>query len=267
MRSKGRPPRGSCPCARAVAPGEHPSTASVGKTTLQQSPGIWPCTAPEKIGLFAGFFAHICRLPNLTGATVLRRWPAPRVRHGASHAGAARLQRQSRHSSAVQRWSRSSSAVQVAGYASAMVQATQELRVCNVSHAIQVLCNVSHARQVLCRWLATRVLWCKPRGSCAFATSVTPFKCCATSSAVQVAGYASAMVQATRQLLDGAWAADRGGVRDVYADFNALTFDITLVALFGADVASSARVRLPLSFVLRCLSLSTLSPLTPRSSR
>ena len=65
-----------------------------------------------------------------------------RERHGASHAGAARLQRQSRHSSAVQRQSRSSSAVQVAGYASAMVQATRQLRVCNVSHAIQVLCNV-----------------------------------------------------------------------------------------------------------------------------
>ena len=60
--------------------------------------------------------------------------------------------------------------------------------------------------------------------------------------AMQVSGYSEAIVAATASLLDGAWAADRGGVRDVYADFNGLTFNIVLVSLFGSDVAAGPEV-------------------------
>jgi cytochrome P450 len=42
-------------------------------------------------------------------------------------------------------------------------------------------------------------------------------------------------------MLDALWAPDRGGIRDVYADFKSLTFDITVDALFGAEVATSAQ--------------------------
>lgn len=51
-----------------------------------------------------------------------------------------------------------------------------------------------------------------------------------------------AMVDETRQLLDGRWAG--GGVRPVYADFNALTLDITTAALFGTGLprAEAAQV-------------------------
>jgi cytochrome P450 len=49
------------------------------------------------------------------------------------------------------------------------------------------------------------------------------------------------MVICTRRMLDAVWAPNRGGMRDVYADFKALTFDITVDALFGAEVATSAQ--------------------------
>lgn len=59
------------------------------------------------------------------------------------------------------------------------------------------------------------------------------------------------MVGATRQLLEGPWAG--GGARSVYADFNALTLDITIQALFGtglpagqaAQVTGSGPARAP----------------------
>lgn len=60
---------------------------------------------------------------------------------------------------------------------------------------------------------------------------------------MQVDRYAGVMVACARALLDTTWVKDRGGVRDVYADFNGLAFAITLTALFGADVATSVQVR------------------------
>ena len=42
------------------------------------------------------------------------------------------------------------------------------------------------------------------------------------------------MAHETRRLLEGSWAG--GGVRPVYADFNALTLDITTAALFGTGL-------------------------------
>lgn len=48
------------------------------------------------------------------------------------------------------------------------------------------------------------------------------------------------MTACTGRMLRDRWAPDRGGVRDVYADFNSLTFDITIEALFGSDVATGA---------------------------
>lgn len=39
------------------------------------------------------------------------------------------------------------------------------------------------------------------------------------------------MVDRTREMADGRWRT--GGVRDVYSDFNDLTLDITIQALFG----------------------------------
>ena len=49
------------------------------------------------------------------------------------------------------------------------------------------------------------------------------------------------MVACTQRMLRERWAPDRGGVRDVYADFNGLTFEITIEALFGSDVATGAQ--------------------------
>lgn len=46
-----------------------------------------------------------------------------------------------------------------------------------------------------------------------------------------------AMASATQHLLEEVWA--QGGVRDVYADFNELTLNITTNALFGVDMSSS----------------------------
>ena len=46
-----------------------------------------------------------------------------------------------------------------------------------------------------------------------------------------------AMASATEHLLAEVWA--QGGVRDVYADFNELTLNITTNALFGVDMSSS----------------------------
>ena len=45
------------------------------------------------------------------------------------------------------------------------------------------------------------------------------------------------MASATEHLLAEVWA--QGGVRDVYADFNELTLNITTNALFGVDMSSS----------------------------
>ena len=45
------------------------------------------------------------------------------------------------------------------------------------------------------------------------------------------------MASATEHLLADVWA--QGGVRDVYADFNELTLNITTNALFGVDMSSS----------------------------
>ena len=42
------------------------------------------------------------------------------------------------------------------------------------------------------------------------------------------------MAHETRRLLEGPWAG--GGLRPVYADFNALTLDITTAALFGTGL-------------------------------
>ena len=46
-----------------------------------------------------------------------------------------------------------------------------------------------------------------------------------------------------QRLMDREWRASSGAVRDVYADFNKLTFDITVMALFGEEVATSEQVR------------------------
>ena len=46
-----------------------------------------------------------------------------------------------------------------------------------------------------------------------------------------------AMTSATQHMLMHTWS--KGGVRDVYADFNELTLDITTNALFGVDMSSS----------------------------
>jgi len=46
--------------------------------------------------------------------------------------------------------------------------------------------------------------------------------------------YAAAMVRNTQALLSTTWC--QGGTRDVYADFNALTLEITLEALFGFEM-------------------------------
>ncbi len=56
------------------------------------------------------------------------------------------------------------------------------------------------------------------------------------------------MVDETRQLLEGRWAG--GSVRSVYADFNALTLDITTAALFGTGLprAEAAQVTGALCF-------------------
>jgi cytochrome P450 len=58
---------------------------------------------------------------------------------------------------------------------------------------------------------------------------------------MQVNGYAASMVTCTGHMLDSLWAPDRGGIRNVYADFNSMTFDIAVNALFGAEVATSAQ--------------------------
>ncbi|DBB01015.1 TPA: hypothetical protein ACH3X1_000917 [Trebouxia sp. C0004] len=49
--------------------------------------------------------------------------------------------------------------------------------------------------------------------------------------------YAAAMCSATGHMLAEVWG--QGGVRDVYADFNELTLNITTNALFGVDMSSS----------------------------
>lgn len=49
--------------------------------------------------------------------------------------------------------------------------------------------------------------------------------------------YAAAMCSATGHMLAEVWS--QGGVRDVYADFNELTLNITTNALFGVDMSSS----------------------------
>lgn len=46
-----------------------------------------------------------------------------------------------------------------------------------------------------------------------------------------------AMTSATQHMLSRVWS--KGGVRDVYADFNELTLDITTKALFGVNMSSS----------------------------
>ena len=46
-----------------------------------------------------------------------------------------------------------------------------------------------------------------------------------------------AMSSATQHMLADVWST--GGVRDVYADFNELTLNITTNALFGVDMSSS----------------------------
>ncbi len=46
-----------------------------------------------------------------------------------------------------------------------------------------------------------------------------------------------AMCSATEHMLAEVWS--QGGVRDVYADFNELTLNITTNALFGVDMSSS----------------------------
>ncbi|KAG2496159.1 hypothetical protein HYH03_005761 [Edaphochlamys debaryana] len=56
-----------------------------------------------------------------------------------------------------------------------------------------------------------------------------------------VEAYAGAMVAATEDMLEGAWG--RGGVRDVYADFNELTLQVTLEALFGFGADTDGRQR------------------------
>ena len=45
-----------------------------------------------------------------------------------------------------------------------------------------------------------------------------------------------AMSSATQDMLGGVWS--EGGIRDVYADFNELTLNITTIALFGVDMSS-----------------------------
>ena len=62
--------------------------------------------------------------------------------------------------------------------------------------------------------------------------------------AAAVAGYVPTMTAAAARLFDpegaGLWARGRGGggVRDVYADFNALTLQIVAETLFGEDIAA-----------------------------
>lgn len=46
-----------------------------------------------------------------------------------------------------------------------------------------------------------------------------------------------AMASSTEHLLAHVWG--QGGVRDVYADFNELTLNITTNALFGVDMSSA----------------------------
>lgn len=59
----------------------------------------------------------------------------------------------------------------------------------------------------------------------------------------QVAQYSKAMATCTADMLDKLWAPDANRARDIYTDFNQLTLDITLAALFGSKLASSDLVR------------------------
>ena len=63
------------------------------------------------------------------------------------------------------------------------------------------------------------------------------------------------MSSATQHMLGGLWG--RGGVRDVYADFNELTLNITTNALFGVNMSSRqaagiSGMRFSLSCNLHC---------------
>lgn len=71
-------------------------------------------------------------------------------------------------------------------------------------------------------------------------------------SHVQIAQYSKAMSICTADMLSSVWAPEVGKARDIYADFNQLTLDITLSALFGTELASSELVRrldFPLFFI------------------
>lgn len=62
----------------------------------------------------------------------------------------------------------------------------------------------------------------------------------------QVLQYSKAMGTCTADMLEKLWAPETNRARDIYADFNQLTLDITLAALFGTELASSDLVRSPL---------------------
>jgi hypothetical protein len=52
------------------------------------------------------------------------------------------------------------------------------------------------------------------------------------------------MTACSRNMLDHVWTPNRGGKRDVYVDYQLLTFDITMTALFGQDLPDTELVRL-----------------------
>lgn len=62
---------------------------------------------------------------------------------------------------------------------------------------------------------------------------------------VQVSQYSKAMTTCTADMLGSVWAPETGKARDIYEDFNQLTLDITLAALFGTELASSNLVCSP----------------------
>lgn len=60
----------------------------------------------------------------------------------------------------------------------------------------------------------------------------------------QVTTYGEAMVSAAQRMSTTVWSPSRGSARDLYIDFNQLTFDIAVLALFGEEVAASSQVRM-----------------------
>lgn len=63
-----------------------------------------------------------------------------------------------------------------------------------------------------------------------------------STSTVQVKRYSGAVHVCTQQMISDRWAPTAGRTRDLYADFNQLTLDITLAAVFGQDLSRSSLV-------------------------